>query len=55
MHNPAWRPARLQTERLASIQHHFIDKDPVVHSAGKPLATHCLLYTSDAADECPAV
>ena len=42
MHNPAWRPARLQTERLASIQHHFIDKDPVVHSAGKPLATHTL-------------
>ncbi len=36
MHNPAWRPAQLHTERLASIQHHFIDERPAAHISGKP-------------------
>jgi hypothetical protein len=35
MHNPAWRPAQLHTERLASIQHHFIDERPAAHITGK--------------------
>ena len=42
MHNPAWRPAQLHTERLASIQHHFIDKHPAVCSTGKPRVTHTI-------------
>jgi len=42
MHNPAWRPARLHTERLASIQHHFIDERPADRNTGKPGATHTL-------------
>jgi len=36
MHNPAWRPAQLHTERLASIQHHFIDECQRVSGTGKP-------------------
>lgn len=42
MHNPAWRPAQLHTERLASIQHHFIDERPAVHITGKPGFIHTL-------------
>ncbi len=42
MHNPAWRPAQLHTERLASIQHHFIDERPAVRSTGKPRVIHTL-------------
>ena len=42
MHNPAWRPARLHTERLASIQHHFIDKHPAVRSTENPRVIHTL-------------
>jgi hypothetical protein len=42
MHNPAWRPAQLHTERLASIQHHFIDQHPAVCSTGKPRVTHTI-------------
>jgi len=42
MHNPAWRPAQLHTERLASIQHHFIDNHPVVRNTGKPGVIHTL-------------
>ena len=42
MHNPAWRPAQLHTERLASIQHHFIDRHHVVHISTKPCTTHTL-------------
>jgi hypothetical protein len=42
MHNPAWRPAQLHTERLASIQHHFIDERPAVRSTGKPSVIHTL-------------
>ncbi|MDX2456299.1 MAG: hypothetical protein QNL87_02205 [Gammaproteobacteria bacterium] len=42
MRNPAWRPAQLHTERLASIQHHFIDERPAVRSSGKPGVTHTL-------------
>jgi hypothetical protein len=36
MRNPAWRPAQLSTERLASIQRHLIDERPVVPGTGKP-------------------
>jgi hypothetical protein len=42
MHNPAWRPAQLHTERLASIQHHFIDKRPALRNTGKPGVMHTL-------------
>lgn len=42
MHNPAWRPAQLHTERLASIQHHFIDERPAVRSTEKPRIIHSL-------------
>jgi hypothetical protein len=42
MHNPAWRPAQLHTERLASIQHHFIDERPAVRDTGKPGIIHTL-------------
>jgi hypothetical protein len=42
MHNPAWRPAQLHTERLASIQHHFIDECPAVRTTGKPAVIHTL-------------
>jgi hypothetical protein len=42
MHNPAWRPAQLHTERLASIQHHFIDERPTVRGTGKPRVIHSL-------------
>jgi hypothetical protein len=42
MHNPAWRPAQLHTERLASIQHHFIDERPAVRSTVKPRVIHSL-------------
>jgi hypothetical protein len=42
MHNPAWRPAQLHTERLASIQHHFIDQRPAVRNTGKPGIIHTL-------------
>jgi hypothetical protein len=42
MHNPAWRPAQLHTERLASIQHHFIDERRAVCNPGKPRAVHNL-------------
>jgi len=42
MHNPAWRPAQLHTERLASIQHHFIDERPAVCSTVKPWVTYTL-------------
>jgi hypothetical protein len=35
MHNPAWRPAQLHIERLASIQHHFIDEHPIARNSGK--------------------
>lgn len=42
MHNPAWRPARLQTERLASIQHHFFDERPADHNTGKQRVIHTL-------------
>ena len=36
MENPAWRPAQLHSERLASIQHHFIDEHPAICNTGKP-------------------
>jgi len=42
MHNPAWRPAQLNTGRLASIQHHFIDERPEFHSTPKPRIIHTL-------------
>ncbi len=42
MHNPAWRPAQLHTERLASIQHHFIDERPAVGNTGKRGVIHTL-------------
>jgi len=42
MHNPAWRPAQLHTERLASIQHHFIDERTAVRNTGKPGVVHTL-------------
>jgi len=42
MHNPAWRPAQLHTERLASIQHHFIDESPAVPNSEKPRVIHTL-------------
>jgi hypothetical protein len=42
MHNPAWRPAQLHTERLASIQHHFIDENPVVRNSEKTRVIHTL-------------
>ena len=42
MHNPAWRPARLQSGRLDSIRHHFIDVPPVISSPGKPRVIHTL-------------
>ena len=42
MHNPAWRPAQLHTERLASIQHHFIDERSAVPGTAKPRAIHTL-------------
>ena len=42
MHNPAWRPAQLHTERLASIQHHFIDESPAVRNSEKPWVIHTL-------------
>ena len=42
MHNPAWRPARLHTERLASIQHHFIDECPAVRNTGEQAVIHTL-------------
>jgi hypothetical protein len=42
MHNPAWRPAQLHTERLASIQHHFIDERPAAQITGNTGFTHTL-------------
>jgi hypothetical protein len=42
MHNPAWRPAQLHTERLASIQHHFIDERSAAPITGKPGVIHTL-------------
>ncbi len=42
MHNPAWRPAQLHTERLAGIQHYFIDERPAVSDTGEPRLTHSL-------------
>jgi hypothetical protein len=42
VHNPAWRPARLHTERLASIQHHYIDDRPSVCNTGNPGGIHTL-------------
>jgi hypothetical protein len=42
MHNPAWRPAQLYTERLASIQHHFIDVRPAVRNTEQPGVIHTL-------------
>jgi hypothetical protein len=42
MHNPGWRPARLDTERLASIQHHFIDERRAVCNTDKPRTIHTL-------------
>lgn len=42
MHNPAWRPARMHTGRLASIQHHFIDERPAVRDTGKQRIIHTL-------------
>ena len=42
MHNPAWRLAQLHTERLASIQHHFIDESPAVPNSEKPRVIHTL-------------
>jgi hypothetical protein len=42
MHNPAWRPAQLHTERLASIQHHFIDENPANRNSEKPRVIHTL-------------
>ena len=42
MRNPAWRPAQLHTERLASIQHHFIDDHTSVCNTGKPMVIHTL-------------
>ena len=54
MHNPAWRPARLHTERLASIQHHFIDKRPAVRGTGKPRVIHTLPVHMAVAAEHPA-
>lgn len=54
MHNPAWRPARLHTERLASIQHHFIDKRPAVRSTGKARVIHTLPVHMAVAAEHPA-
>jgi hypothetical protein len=54
MRNPAWRPAQLHTERLASIQHHFIDETPAVHDAGKPRVIHTLPVHMAVAAEHPA-
>ena len=42
MHNPAWRPAQLHTERLASIQHHFIDEHTAIRNTGTRGAIHTL-------------
>jgi hypothetical protein len=42
MRNPAWRPARLHTERLASIQHHFIDDHTSMCNTGKPKGIHTI-------------
>lgn len=42
MHNPAWRPAQLNTTRLESIQHHFIDERPLYRSTPKPRIIHTL-------------
>jgi hypothetical protein len=42
MHNPAWRPAQLHTERLASIQHHFIDAGQRASGTGRPGVIHTL-------------
>lgn len=42
MDNPAWRPAQLHSERLVSIQHHFIDEHPASCNAGEPRITHTL-------------
>ena len=54
MHNPAWRPARLHTERLASIQHHFIDEHPETSHTGIPGITHSLPVLMAVAAEHPA-
>lgn len=35
VHNPAWRPARLHSERLSGIQHHFIDARPAASDTGQ--------------------
>jgi hypothetical protein len=42
MRNSAWRPARLQTERLAGIQHHFLDGRPASASTGHAPVKHTL-------------
>lgn len=42
MQNPAWRPARLHTERLASISHHFISENPTTRNTGKEQDIHTL-------------
>jgi len=42
MQNPAWRPARLHTERLASISHHFMSEYPMARKTGKAQHTHML-------------
>jgi hypothetical protein len=54
MHNPAWRPAQLHTERLASIQHHFIDDRPAVRSSVQPRVVHRLAVHMAVAAEHPA-
>ncbi|MGB5306368.1 MAG: hypothetical protein WBO57_09005 [Gammaproteobacteria bacterium] len=42
MQNPAWRPARLHTERLARIGHHFISENQTTRIAVNASPTHKL-------------
>jgi len=54
MRNPAWRPARLHTERLASIQHHFIDARPAASNIRRQEVIHTLPVHMAIAPEHPA-
>jgi len=54
MRNPAWRPAQLHTERLGSIQHHFIDGGNAGRNAAQQGAVHTLPVCMAIVPEHPA-
>ena len=54
MHNPAWRPARLHNERLAGIQHHFIEARPAVSNTRQQGVVRTLPVYMAIAPEHPA-